>query len=986
MLKNQVGLRWITKQINNFYINFLINLSMKKYFILSAAALALASCSNDEFLGEGTGQGPSSTSSVIAFGSETGNATRANFEHGAAAEKLNNNFIVYGFKYYNTEPTSKTDVETATKQQTVFDLYNVNYTEGTANTTESNTAGWEYVGLTSLNAKDQSIKYWDYSADGYVFSAVSGTGVTPVKIENVANGTAASTPMAWDATDKTLTRENTETADKYDKGWVVTIPQGGSLSDLYASERVEVAKAKYQDVVSLKFYNMGAKVRFAMYEIIPGYEVHIDKFYYTNSGEKNSETNFAVDGNFTTLKTDGDSKLIVTYYNSGTLENHPKVTPLNGAVTIGTYGVFGTNIQATDAIGTNSTLATYDQNDKSYTDILPMTGNGLTLKVDYTLTSTDGSNETIHVKGATAKVPANFTDWKANFAYTYLFKISDNTNGSTGKDDSDNDVIGLYPITFDALVVGNEDGIQETITSVSDPSITTYQNGEIVTKNNEYVAGDIFFEDGTLTDISGYKVYEVNNLTGNTFETQANMTEEVVANYLNNFCVLTEIDKTDVSELTPNAGIPMSDGTYMTKPAKRAYVFKAEAGKTYAIANGSGQYKVVKVQGGYTAPSFTAATEALGGSRTTASITAVDGTATLYLSEEIANNATTTTGVVGAMPSIAVTTSPTGLNGLVIAPNATAGRYDITVNDAAVYAGTANGTYTLRFGGATVTITVNIATALRNTADDADFTAAAVTAGDATGVSALLKINDTADNNGVIVNDYTDKGVVVTNTSASGLYKITATQNAVPGVYNVTIAGKTVAVTVTNYAFAKAAYEYTLTTGDALIPATGTPATIVLNVLAGNAAAAASAVAAANVDVTGANLTLTGTGTFTPTAAYSAAGGEHTLTYANTAAKATVTVNKYAIDAATIARSTGRVELGVTVNGNAVNASAAKVKITNDSDSDADVTSSFTVSANGQKIVISGAKSTLATGAYTVHYYLEAGKTNEVATSALTVN
>lgn len=952
---------------------------MKKHFILSAAALALASCSNDEFLGEGTGQSPSSTSSsVIAFGSETGKATRAGeFTGTEAAEKLNNNFIVYGFKYYTTEPTAAGDVSDATKQQTVFDLYNVNYKEGSDNTTESNTKGWEYVGFTSLNDKDQTIKYWDYSTTGYVFSAVSGTGITAEKIESVADGTTADTPMSWDATNKTLTRENTETADAYDKGWVVTIPQGGSLSDLYASERVEKLKATYNSVVSLKFYNLGAKVRFGMYEKVPGYKVHIDKFYYNST---NSTTNFGVDGNFTTLKTDGESKLIVTYYNSGTLENRPKVTPLNGAVSTGTFGEFGANIQATDAIETTSAEATYDQNGGVYTDILPMTGNGLTLKVDYTLTSTDGSGETIHVKGATANVPANFTDWKANFAYTYLFKISDNTIGNTGTIGTD--PAGLFPITFDAVVVGNEDGIQETITSVSNPSITTYQKGVVVTKFNEYEAGDIFFEEAGNSDISGYKVYEVNNLTGNTFETQANMTEEVVANYLNNFCVLTEIDKTDVSELTPNAGIPMSDGTYMTKPAKRAYVFKAEAGKTYAIANGSGQYKVVKVQGGYTAPSFTAATEALGGSTTSTSITAVDGTATLYLSEAIDGNTADDTGVEGAMPSIAVTTSPAGLNGLTITPNATAGKYDIAVNDAAVYAGTANGTYTLAFGGASVTINVNIATALRNTADDADFTAAAVTAGDATGVSALLKIADAADNHGVIVNDYEDKGVVVTNTGAGGLYKITATQNAKPGVYDVTIAGKNVAITVTNYAFAAASYTFDKKTDNSLVG----PAAVVLNIEAGTAAATtATAVAASDLTYNTTELTLTGTTGSYSVAAVAATQGEYTVTYGSTAATTKIIVNKYAIDGGTIARSTGRLELGVTVNGEAVNASAAKVKITKNADS-SDQTANFTITTNGQKVVLSGAKSTLDTGAYTVHYYLETGKTNEVATSALTVN
>lgn len=97
------------------------------------------------------------------------------------------------------------------------------------------------------------------------------------------------------------------------------------------------------------------------------------------------------------------------------------------------------------------------------------------IKCDYELTSDDGSGETINVKGATAAIPAAFSKWEANTRYTYLFKISDNTNGTTGKPGTD--IPGLYPITFDAVV---KDEKQGTITTVATPSITTYQEGSVV--------------------------------------------------------------------------------------------------------------------------------------------------------------------------------------------------------------------------------------------------------------------------------------------------------------------------------------------------------------------------------------------------------------------------------------------------------------------------------------------------------------------------
>ena len=113
------------------------------------------------------------------------------------------------------------------------------------------------------------------------------------------------------------------------------------------------------------------------------------------------------------------------------------------------------------------------------------------MKCDYTLVSRDGSGETIKVEEATAKVPALYTQWKPNFAYTYLFKISDNTDGHIGE------VEGLYPITLDAVVASEQDGSQETITTVSEPSITTFgvnsSTGKYVSGGNEYAAGsDIY--------------------------------------------------------------------------------------------------------------------------------------------------------------------------------------------------------------------------------------------------------------------------------------------------------------------------------------------------------------------------------------------------------------------------------------------------------------------------------------------------------------
>ena len=107
------------------------------------------------------------------------------------------------------------------------------------------------------------------------------------------------------------------------------------------------------------------------------------------------------------------------------------------------------------------------------------------IKCDYTLKSTDGSNEEIHVKGATAAIPAAYSKWENNTRYTYLFKISENTNGTTG---DSNDQAGLYPITFDAAVTEMTDKTEGTTTTFTAPSITTYQKGSVEGNTIKYVA------------------------------------------------------------------------------------------------------------------------------------------------------------------------------------------------------------------------------------------------------------------------------------------------------------------------------------------------------------------------------------------------------------------------------------------------------------------------------------------------------------------
>lgn len=464
---------------------------MNKFFIAAASALALASCSSDDFLGEIQGNEQNGATSAINFGGDTGKITRATTKGNAAAELLENNFVVVGFKGSKTKE--------ANNETYAFDHYNVNFKDGSAFSTESNRAGWEYVNqdmnvkgtkpaasLAQGGASQQTIKYWDHSCKSYDFIAFS-----------MGKKDAASEY----ATPTHVDKDNLATAAYTLTGDVNT------LSECYISDMKTVTEPNYNKTsVSMSFRHLASKVRMALFEIVPGYVISDVKFY---------------DATSTTATANPEGTLIGKFNNSGTLTVFFPTTGTDNAedkdynkahvkfkasTTAGEVGVldskkFGAVKYGNQAEGQISAGATYlSQNaaepsycGAGYQNVLPSEGaaSAITLRIDYKLTSVDGSKETINVKGATATVPAQYTEWKSGYAYTYIFKISQDTNGSTGGDST-----GLTAISFDAVVVDDEaNGLQETITTVSDNSFTTYgyKDNKVTTNGNEYVNGtDIY--------------------------------------------------------------------------------------------------------------------------------------------------------------------------------------------------------------------------------------------------------------------------------------------------------------------------------------------------------------------------------------------------------------------------------------------------------------------------------------------------------------
>lgn len=463
---------------------------MNKYLIIAASALALAGCSSDDFLGDGSGNGQNSANSMITFGGETGKILRAANDDKKGAEAaglLDKNFVVVGFK------GSKTDA--ANNENFAFDHYNVNYVAGTANTTESNTAGWEYVNqnmevkgangsLAQGGAQQQTIKYWDHSCKSYDFIAFSmGKGHTDTY----------ATPTPVDKT-KLATAAYTLTGDV------------NTLGECYISDMKTVQEPDYnKTAVAMSFRHLTSKVRIALYETVPGYVISDVKFYDVANGGTFSDngTLFGTFNNKGTLTvyfpTTGTANASNSDYNKAHVSF--KADDTDGTVAKKDFGKVNYNNQLEDQISagtiylsqTATTPSYCGTAENYYQTVLPAEGESqpVNLRIDYKLTATDGTNEVINVKGATATVPAKYTEWKSGYAYTYIFKISQNTNGSTGGTST-----GLTAISFDAVVIDDEaNGLQETITTVSDPSITTYgfKDNKVTTGGNEYVAGtDIY--------------------------------------------------------------------------------------------------------------------------------------------------------------------------------------------------------------------------------------------------------------------------------------------------------------------------------------------------------------------------------------------------------------------------------------------------------------------------------------------------------------
>ena len=544
------------KVLSNYHNNRINNFNnmKKKNLLFVAAAMVMAGCASDDMIGDNTAT--QSDNQVIGFNMNMPAVTRADQTGTPAATALGNEFIVWGEK---NEPTDGT---ACASTDLVFKNYRVHYQANSANTTTSNTKDWEYVGITpyhedgtgptttgqgtestayvypsmySTNTPTQTIKYWELNKK-YTFTAVSAAQ------QDIKDGKVTIT--------KTTATSETSGGSPKDKGYTIVLKNGADASKIYVAERLEdverttaPATGKTMDAVSLKFRNFQTKIRFGFYETVPGYNVKITKVAYGNTTSETSNK-FGVTGNFVQVPTGTADTETLTYAVTYDTKNIPVVSITTTSTATKGYEEFGNNIFSFSAnIGKSSLESdiTYDKADKKYTSILPNTGNEtpMTFTVSYDLISED-TGEKIAVADRQVTVPAAYCQWKPNFAYTYLFKISDKSTE-------------LYPITFDAVVAEDEVNLQKTITEVAGEttnkvSITTlgvtegkfsadadeYKTGSTIyasamewdATNSKYVAASL-----SATNVKLYTVTSTNSTQGGAVQ---EITEGSVANCIAN--------------------------------------------------------------------------------------------------------------------------------------------------------------------------------------------------------------------------------------------------------------------------------------------------------------------------------------------------------------------------------------------------------------------------------------------------------------------
>ena len=400
---------------------------MKKILTCAVSALALASCSSDSLVSDS----PANTQAPIAFNAGQKNITRA-----LVSDQLElNGYTSFGVWAYKYKAGDKDPALVMGNYQVGCAGYDGFAKEGVDN------GKWFYEGLGS--SKNQVLHYWDPLYNNTKFFAYA-----PYKSD---------AGVVCDADANTLTIP-------------ASLNKDGVENDIIYAGNVKLNEN--HEEVPLQFKHLGAKVILKFYEDIPGYTVKL-----IDVKEPKDATDKTGRGiQLTPATKSGDTYTKSDYYTAyDAVIDFSKMSAIK---------VDAKDLAATSTAKTKDNLIfelpdgskevpevakkPEDQNylvpATYYAVAQPSTSEtGFTLHVSYELTAADNS-ETITVRDARVFIPAkddkgnNIAVWQANTQYTYTFKITTDTNGSTSENPTITDPTipsktGLYPIVFEDVTI-----------------------------------------------------------------------------------------------------------------------------------------------------------------------------------------------------------------------------------------------------------------------------------------------------------------------------------------------------------------------------------------------------------------------------------------------------------------------------------------------------------------------------------------------------
>ena len=449
---------------------------MKKVLFVSIlAGLALVGCTNDELVDNNVLGG---NNEFIGFSVNQKNMTRGTGDK----EKLQNSHYEFGVFANNGATVMKNYLVAYGDNALYQTLKNGSSTFGDPNSQVDGLSYWFYEGLTpdagkhtAYNTPDltQILKFWDKSTSAYEFWAYTPYTTSATTALTGHNATKVVADEASTLTFTGLSSFYTTPVNQISTAYVPIADNDAEVINyneaLYAYNKVE--KPNYGNDVPLDFKHINAKVKIAFYNAVAGYDIVINDLVPSAITNAWGATVPQTEGIQLTpanakqaIYYDNDANKYLAqrtdlphYYQNANVE-------VSGLTSVGATGTIAlTGEAATDSVNKNLEFAAMTGNISTEQTnptvsgttlyVLPNYANGAyitddpseegttvpgevssttgyTLHVSYTLKPKDGSAD-IKIYDARVYIPAANCRWEAGKAYTYIFKITKNANGTT---------------------------------------------------------------------------------------------------------------------------------------------------------------------------------------------------------------------------------------------------------------------------------------------------------------------------------------------------------------------------------------------------------------------------------------------------------------------------------------------------------------------------------------------------------------------------